>query len=74
LTFLEAFNLHPYDTIAISKAMGIKEHEADRLINAKMNRARKTHRENMRLASKPPIVDRGLVRFAGFDPNERSRW
>lgn len=35
--FLEAYTLHGHDIIAIADALGIPEHEADRLINAKMN-------------------------------------
>lgn len=40
MTFPEAYALHGPDTIAISEALGIPEHEADRLINAEMERAR----------------------------------
>ncbi|MBW8282502.1 MAG: hypothetical protein K0M55_02775 [Rhizobium sp.] len=37
MTFAEAFALHGPDTIAIGKALGIPEHEADRLINRRMD-------------------------------------
>jgi hypothetical protein len=37
MTFLEAFALYGHDTIAISEALNIPEHEADRLINKRMN-------------------------------------
>jgi len=37
MTFLEAFELHPYDTMAISKALRISEAAADSLVNAKMD-------------------------------------
>lgn len=37
MTFSEAYALYGPDTIAIADALGIPEHEADRLINAKMN-------------------------------------
>lgn len=37
MIFLDAYKLHGNDTIAIAEALGIPEHEADRLINAKMN-------------------------------------
>ena len=37
MTFSQAFAIHGPDTIAIAAAVGIPEHEADRLINAKMN-------------------------------------
>ncbi|CAD7023241.1 hypothetical protein REJC140_00140 [Pseudorhizobium endolithicum] len=38
MTLLQALAQFGPDTIAISKAMGIPEHEADRLINAEMDR------------------------------------
>lgn len=40
MTFADAYALHGPDTIAISEALGIPEHEADRLINAELERAR----------------------------------
>ncbi|MCS0459512.1 hypothetical protein [Rhizobium favelukesii] len=38
MTFLEAYVTLGPDTIAISKALNIPEHEADRLINEAMER------------------------------------
>ncbi|ASP50937.1 hypothetical protein U8C37_09550 [Sinorhizobium medicae] len=37
MTFLEAYAKFGPDTIAIADALAIKEHEADRLINARLN-------------------------------------
>ncbi|MBX5190148.1 hypothetical protein HJB86_14655 [Rhizobium sp. NZLR3b] len=41
MTFLEAYAIHGPDTIAISEALNISEHEADRLINEAMERRHK---------------------------------
>jgi hypothetical protein len=38
MTFSDAFSTHGCDTIAISIALDIPEHEADRLINEKLNK------------------------------------
>ncbi|SCB30465.1 hypothetical protein [Rhizobium lusitanum] len=38
MTFSSAFTLFGPDTIAISEALNIPEHEADHLINTEMNR------------------------------------
>lgn len=48
ISFLEAYEIHGPDTMAIAKAMGVQEHEADRLINARMD-SRKVW---------PPRIDR----------------
>ncbi|QPI24429.1 hypothetical protein I0J99_10720 [Sinorhizobium meliloti] len=37
MTFLEAYSRFGPDTVAIANALDIKEHEADRLINARLN-------------------------------------
>lgn len=37
MTFLEAYKLHGPDVERIADELGIAPHEADRLINAKMN-------------------------------------
>lgn len=37
MNFREAYAAFGPDTIAISKALGIKEHEADRLINEEID-------------------------------------
>jgi hypothetical protein len=38
VTFSESYAIYGPDTIAISKALNIPEHEADRLINERMER------------------------------------
>ena len=76
-TFLEAYAEFGPDTIAISQAMNIKEHEADSMVNARMEldrKAKKEHLHKVRQATKPKTAKRGLIRFAGFDENELSRW
>ena len=75
MTFLEAFERFGPDTIAIAAALDIKEHEADTLINAKMNRDY-LDRESayIRSVRKPEPEQRKLVRFAGFDETERHGW
>lgn len=40
MTFDQAFATYGPDTIAISTALGIPEHEADRLVNQRMEQAR----------------------------------
>lgn len=70
MTFLEAFDLHPYDTIAISKAMGIKEHEADSMVNAKMERDRRGPEAVPRAVQVPKPKRRRLISYAGFDEKE----
>ncbi|RVL05117.1 hypothetical protein CN151_10770 [Sinorhizobium meliloti] len=37
MTFLDAYAKFGPDTMAIAEALDIKEHEADRLINARLN-------------------------------------
>ncbi|MDW9699092.1 hypothetical protein [Sinorhizobium meliloti] len=37
MTFLEAYAKYGPDTIAIAEALDSEEHEADRLINARLN-------------------------------------
>ncbi|SMF65701.1 hypothetical protein SAMN02982989_3395 [Xaviernesmea oryzae] len=49
MTFSEAYHLHGPDTIAISEALGIAEHEADRLINERMDRKYRDRVENARI-------------------------
>lgn len=48
MTFLEAYSIHGPDSVAISKALNIPEHEADHLINAEMDRAYEERRETAR--------------------------
>ncbi|WP_037112474.1 hypothetical protein [Pseudorhizobium marinum] len=42
MTFSEAYDLYGPDTIAISEALDIPEHEADRFISAEMDRRRQS--------------------------------
>jgi len=49
MTFSEAYQRHGPDTIAISEALDIPEHEADRLINERMDRKYADKVENDRL-------------------------
>lgn len=71
MTFLEAYAEFGPDTMAIADAMGIPEHKADALINAKMNRE---HVGPPKLQKQALEAPRTLVRFAGFDKNELPRW
>ncbi|WJR66978.1 hypothetical protein QTA58_22770 [Neorhizobium sp. CSC1952] len=48
MTFSEAYQRHGPDTIAISEALGIPEHESDRLINERMDRKYSDKVENGR--------------------------
>ena len=70
MTFLEAYILYGPDVEKIAVAVGIKSHEADRLINNEMDR---------RHAELPPrgrhlYRPRARVPFVGFDPTEKSWW
>ena len=49
MTFFEAYARFGPDTIAISEALGIPEHEADRLINERMNELHASREKNERL-------------------------
>ncbi|KKX29204.1 hypothetical protein [Rhizobium sp. LC145] len=49
MTFSEAYALHGPDTIAISEALGIPEHEADRLVNERMEQKARRRADNARL-------------------------
>lgn len=51
-TFLQAFNQHGPDTIAIAEALGISEAQADRLVNDHMKERYelKLHRKRMKAA------------------------
>ena len=49
MTFSEAYQLHGPDTIAISGALGIPEHEADRLINERMEQKARRRADNARI-------------------------
>lgn len=71
MNFLTAYAKYGPDTIAISEALDIKEHEADALINAKMNRDRLGPRHHQQKALDAP---RKPIRFAGYDETERTRW
>lgn len=71
ITFLEAYAIHGADTIAISNALNIREHEADRLINQEMDRRRAAAiPRQARHLDRP----RAMVPFVGFDPTEKSWW
>jgi hypothetical protein len=59
MTFLEAFTEFGPDTTAIAAALDIKEHEADRLINARLN-CDYTERMHMRRVKK--------IAYAGKEP------
>lgn len=61
MTFLDAYARFWPDTIAIGEALDIPEHEADMLINAKMDRDR--------LGPKPAVT-KGKIRYAGYDRKE----
>ncbi|PDT55059.1 MULTISPECIES: hypothetical protein [Sinorhizobium] len=71
MTFLEAYAKLRPDTMAIAEALDIKEHEADSLINMKMNRDRLGPTVCQMAALNAP---RKPVRFAGFDETEKSWW
>ena len=45
MNFLDVYSIHGPDSIAISKALNIPEHEADHLINTEMDRAYEERRE-----------------------------
>lgn len=49
MSLSEAFNLYGPDTIAISEALGIPEHEAERLINDRMDERHARRVKNSRL-------------------------
>lgn len=49
MTFSEAYAIHGPDTIAISEALGIPEHEADRLINERIEQKARRRADNTRL-------------------------
>lgn len=70
ITFLEAYALHGPDVEKIAFSMGIKPHEADRLINREMDRRRADMPRHGRHLDRP----RAMVSFAGFDPTEKSWW
>ncbi|MGN7734394.1 hypothetical protein [Ensifer sp. 22564] len=75
MTFLEAYAKYGPDTIAIADALDIKEHEADALINEKMNRDYlRAEAEYIRAVRKPEAAPAKPVRFAGFDETEKSWW
>jgi hypothetical protein len=51
MTFLEAFTVYGPDTIAISEALDIQEHEADRLVSQRMDRTYVSLMGNVRIRS-----------------------
>ena len=51
MTFLEAFTVYGPDTIAISEALDIQEHEADRLVSQRMDRTHVSRMGNVRIRS-----------------------
>lgn len=65
MTFLEAFEKFGPDTIAIADAPDIKEHEADRLISARLN-ADYTERLHARRINK--------IGYAGREPFQAAEW
>ncbi|MDX0450927.1 hypothetical protein GOD44_12335 [Sinorhizobium medicae] len=69
MTFLEAYAKYGPDTMAIAEALDIKEHEADMLINMKMDNDYLRPPWCQRFATSPKPV-----RFAGYDETEKSWW
>ncbi|MFK0273674.1 hypothetical protein ACIQUG_08360 [Ensifer sp. NPDC090286] len=72
MTFLDAYARFGPDSIAISDALDIKEHEADTLINDHLNREylRKEaeYIESVRKPQAAPAAQkRKLVPYAGYD-------
>ena len=65
MTFLDAFEKFGPDTIAIADALDIKEHEADRLISARLN-ADYTERLHARRINK--------IGYAGREPFQAAEW
>ncbi|WP_342242660.1 hypothetical protein [Ensifer sp. OTU672] len=65
MTFLDAFERFGPDTIAIADALDIKEHEADRLISARLN-ADYTERLHARRINK--------ISYAGREPFQAAEW
>ncbi|WP_457814162.1 hypothetical protein U8C43_23905 [Sinorhizobium meliloti] len=75
MTFLDAYAKFGPDTMAIAEALEIKEHEADTLINMKMNRDYlRSGNERLRAAGRQQPGPRKPIRFAGYDETERSWW
>ncbi|MDG4675847.1 hypothetical protein P9A16_32625 [Shinella sp. 838] len=68
MTFLEAYASHGPDVERVAVSMGIKPHEADRLINREMDRRRADMPRQLRHLDRP----RAMVPFVGFDPTEKS--
>lgn len=54
MTFLDAYTRFGPDSIAISEALDIKEHEADRLISARLNadHAERLHARRVSIAGR----------------------
>ena len=65
MTFIDAFEKFGPDTIAIADALDIKEHEADRLISARLN-ADYTERLHARRINK--------IGYAGKEPFQAAEW
>lgn len=65
ITFIEAYALYGPDTIAIASALDIKEHEADRLISARLN-ADYAKRLHVRRINK--------IGYAGREPFQAAEW
>ncbi|RVH74150.1 hypothetical protein CN203_23880 [Sinorhizobium meliloti] len=71
MTFLEAYAKFGPDTMAIAEALDIKEHEADTLINMKIDRDRLGPTVCQMAALNAPVKP---VRFEGYDETEKSWW
>ncbi|AEH79073.1 hypothetical protein I7G86_09995 [Sinorhizobium meliloti] len=65
MTFLEAYAKFGPDTIAVAKALDIKENEADRLINARLNcsYAERLHARRIK-----------RIAYAGKEPFQMAEW
>lgn len=74
MTFLEAYAEFGPDTMAIAEAMGVPEHKADSLVNAKMDRERLGPTAVQRVVQVPaPKIIRKRVPYAGFDRKEHEQ-
>ena len=75
MTFLAAYAKYGPDTVALADALDIPEHEADMLINARMNREYlRSEAEYLGSVGRLQPSSRKPVRFAGYDETERSWW
>ncbi|WP_439605464.1 hypothetical protein [Shinella sp.] len=69
ITFLEAYALHGPDVERIAFSMGIKPHEADRLINAELDR-----QDAERAAARPRPKMLAKISYAGRERFQLPEW